>query len=259
MPRVESEFSLGLRALNVVLCSHHSLGVSQIAAALGMAKSSTHDLLTRLCATRFLEQHAVTRRYHVGPGIFAFIHEVTSHFGSNALIFQRLRHLSFDHNRTLYVSMLGARHSYVVLASGPLGDAVTLGASSPVEHSSAGKILVAQLPAERWAEFAPAEGPGARGEARRRFLQEIEEAARDGVAWNIRESEKTVCSVAAPILQPGVPSNKAVAIVMRDTEFARHDRRALAAQVCQFARALGEVLDPRPAPHLLAKASRHRR
>lgn len=258
MPRAESEFALGLRALNVVLAAHHSLGVSQIASALGLAKSSTHDLLSRLCATKFLEQHAVTRRYHVGPGIFAFIHEVTGHFGSNALMSERLRLMGSERRRTLYVSMLGARHSYVVLATGPLGDAVALGASSPVECSSAGKVLVAQLPQEQWAEFAPPDGPGEKAEARRKFLREVADAAREGVAWNIRESEKNICSVAAPIPQSAGPANKAVAIVMRDVEFERHHRRMLAAEVRQCARDLGELLHPQAPPRALAMVRRGR-
>ena len=57
----------GVEALVVLLKAHRSLGITQLAEALQLSKSTTHDQAAALCAPGFVDQNPTTRRYSVSP------------------------------------------------------------------------------------------------------------------------------------------------------------------------------------------------
>lgn len=68
--------------LQVVASSGGALGVTDIAAAVGLAKTTTHSLLRTLLAVGFVEQDRVTGRYALGAGLLRL---GSSHLDSNEL------------------------------------------------------------------------------------------------------------------------------------------------------------------------------
>jgi len=134
-------------------------------------------------------------------------------------------------------------NTYVVAASGTLGDTFALGEQAPVYASSAGKAVVSQYPRERWVEFAP--DATAKKLTKHTntdpelFYKELERARDSGVAWNHRESSLDAISVAAPIHEPGRDPRFAVAILLPDDQaFFIDDRADLEQRVRKIAKKL---------------------
>lgn len=63
--RHHSSMFLGMAALEVLLRARRSLGITQVASALGISKSTAHDLMAALVQLGFVEQSELTRRYAV--------------------------------------------------------------------------------------------------------------------------------------------------------------------------------------------------
>lgn len=225
----------GFQALQVLLKYGRSLGVSEIARELGLAVSTTHDLLATLSELSFVEQNSDTKRYSVSPEIFAFLGLLSNQFGHNSEINRVLRDHCAKQDVTLYVSMLCRNRTYVVCASGSLGDTVTIGANGPVHATSAGKAIVSQLTESEWMKYAPAESEEKLTPYTKRdvelFLKELVVARESGVGWNIRETASGLCSVAAPLYLRGRLSNRAVALVLPFGEWVARDREKLAIEI----------------------------
>ncbi len=81
----------GVEALVVLLKAHRSLGITQIAAALNLPKSTTHDLVAALCELGFVEQNGATRRYAISPRIFQFLNLFSTEYGANPALKPLLR------------------------------------------------------------------------------------------------------------------------------------------------------------------------
>src|SRR5438045_7964780 len=89
--RHHSSMFRGVEALTVLLRAHRSLGITQLADALQLSKSTTHDLAAALCALGFVDQNPTTRRYSVSPEIFRFLHLISTEFGPNSAVKPLLR------------------------------------------------------------------------------------------------------------------------------------------------------------------------
>ena len=242
----DSRTRLLRHALNVLECLLHeprSLGISEVAARLARPKSTTFRILGALVELGMVRKDEATRRYSLSSRVFGFVHELTLHFGPIGRFSHVLRKEAERLRASVYVSTLSGGFTYVVAASGALGDSFALGGQAPVHASSAGKVLVAAQAREEWAAYAPRKGgpkltrhtnsdPG-------RFLLELEEAARQGVAWNREESALNYVSVAAPIPEPGRMPRFAVAILMDKRELPLRDLRGLEDAVRGIARRLG--------------------
>jgi IclR family pca regulon transcriptional regulator len=236
----------GIEALLVLLKAHRSLGVTQIAEALELSKSTTHDLVAALSALGFVEQNKTTRRYAISPEIFRFVHLVSTEFGLNSAVKPLLRGQARRLKATIVITALCRRSTYALCASGLNADTFLLGDNGPAYNSSCGKILVAQLDEATWPDYAPREGdspytPYSNLDADR-FLAELRTARREGVAWNLRERDVNLCSVAAPIRSGETPSTRAVAIALPHAEWAMRDRAELATQVRALAAEVSQTL-----------------
>lgn len=143
---------------------------------------------------------------------------------------------------------MSGRNTYVLCAAGPKADTTTLGIRTPAFMSSIGRVLIAQLPRELWAEFGPQPGDTRLTEWTnldpKRHLAAVERAARDGVAWNEQESGRGICSVAAPLLEGDGPARRAVGIVHSYTDWVVLDKVELAATVKTLAEKISRLLSP---------------
>ena len=236
----------GFQVLQTLLRFGRSLGVSEIARESKLAVSTTHDLLATLGELNFVDQNPETKRYSVSPEIFAFFRLFSNEFGHNSLVSRILREYCSKHNATLYLSMLCRTRSYVVCASGPLGDTVAIGANSPAYASSCGKAIVAQLPLAHWQQYAPDSGESKltpyTKQNHQGFFKELTCAREAGVGWNIQETTVGLCSVAAPIFARGKATDRAVAIVLPHGEWVARDRERLAMEIKGVAAVIASTL-----------------
>lgn len=236
----------GVEALQVLLKAHRSLGITQLADALQLSKSTTHDLAAALCTLGFVDQNPTTRRYSVSPEIFRFLHLVSTEFGPNSALKPLLRAQAKKLKAGLVVTELRRDTTYALCASGFDADTFLLGDNGPAYTSACGKILVAQFDEEIWGDYAPKPGdkpcsPYCNLDPQR-FFAELRAARVNGVAWNVRGRDATACSVAAPIRLGDKPWSRAVGLVLPYNEWVVRDREELAAQITALAREIGELL-----------------
>lgn len=244
--RHHSSMFRGIEALLVLLKAHRSLGITQLASALGLSKSTAHDLLAALGELGFVEQNEATRRYSISPEIFRFLHLLSTEYGPNSALKPLLRTQAAKLKATIVITALCRQRTYAVCASGSSADTFLLGDNGPAYNSACGKILVAQLPEEDWPNYAPK--PGEKGESPyaqldpQRFLQEVRAARVNGVAWNLRERDARLCSVAAPLRVGEKPWRRAVGLALPYGEWVVRDREELAEQVQALAAEISELL-----------------
>jgi IclR family pca regulon transcriptional regulator len=236
----------GVEALIVLLKAHRSLGITQLADALGLSKSTTHDLAAALSALGFVDQNATTRRYSVSPEIFRFLHLVSTEYGPNSAVKPLLRAQARKLKASIVITALCRQATYALCASGLNADTFLIGDNGPAYNSSCGKILVAQLEESAWTDYAPKPGDaGGTPYSNRdpeRFFAELRAARLNGFAWNLRERDENLCSVAAPICVGDKPWNRAVAIALPYNEWVARDREELADEVRKLAHEVASLL-----------------
>lgn len=230
----------GIEALVVMLKARRSMGITQIATALDLPKSSAHDLVAGLCELGFVERHGETRRYSVSPRIFGFLHLCSTEYGANPALKPLLREEAAKLRASVVVTALRGRTTYALCGSGPETDTFLVGDHGPAYSSACGRVLISQFDEAAWADYAPRpddkpKSPYCRVD-RDHFFQQLRTARECGTAWSLREREPNLCSVAAPIRSWEQPCSRAVGIILNHRECALRDREELAGQ----ARALAE-------------------
>jgi DNA-binding IclR family transcriptional regulator len=244
--RHHSSMFHGVEALMVLVKAHRSLGITQLADALSLSKSTTHDLVAALSDLGFVDQNKTTRRYSISPEIFRFLHLFGAEYGSNSELKPLLRAQAAKLNASIVITALCRQRTYALCASGPNADTFMLGDNGPACTSACGKILVAQVDEANWPDYAPkaVDNPGTRYTNRdpKRFYQELQAARANGVAWNLREREVNLCSVAAPICVGDIPWSRAVGLILSYGDWLVRDRDELTAQVKTLAGEISQLL-----------------
>lgn len=253
MPRPETEnrktlLSQGIDLVRFLAHSRHALGVTEIAEKMELPKSSAFRLLGVLMELRFVQKNPATQRYTISPEIFRFVYEVAHEFAPNRKLEDVMIRWAQKLDCAVYLSMLSERCTYVVSAEGPLGGTFALGSAGPVYASSAGKVIVANLPEEEWVFYEPTEKDERLTSYTNldpaRFRKELLAARESGVAWNMRETTPEVASVAALVREPLYPPRMAVALLVSYEEVAVHDRVSLERHVRELAAELSKGFRP---------------
>lgn len=230
----------------VLLKARRSLGITQLAEALSLSKSTTHDLVAALGALGFVDQNKTTRRYSISPEIFRFLHLFSTEYGPNSELRPLLREQAGKLKAGIVITTLCRQCTYALCATGPNADTFMLGDNGPAYTSACGKVLVAQLDDREWPEYAPRAGADLSSPYANRdpakFLGELKAARVNGVAWNVRERDVNLCSVAAPIAVGDSPWSRAVGLVLTFEEWVVRDRDELAQQVQDLAREIARSL-----------------
>jgi IclR family acetate operon transcriptional repressor len=193
-----------LRVLTLLL-SGRPLRVMDVAAELGIARSTAHRLLTTLRAYGFSAQGS-DRQYRAGPAL------------SKVELAPRLRPtleaLALEVNETVHLMVLeGPNIRFIdsIEAQRTLRVGPRIGMTLPAHLTSGGKVLLAEL--EQSAIDALLADAYKRGGIDRRTLTAVLAEVRErGYASNIEESEVGVCAVGAAIRDPFGRPLAAVAI-----------------------------------------------
>jgi IclR family acetate operon transcriptional repressor len=166
---------------------HPELGVTELAAKLGLALSTVHRLLTTLVHCRFIEPTG-RRTYRLGIKAMEVGSLVLQHRGFGGAIQPFIEELARETGETVNVAILdGQEIVYVAVleSQAVLRPYFALGQRGSAANTALGKAVLAyQTGPEEWPEQLAAE------------LARVKE---EGVAFDLEGSEPGVCCVGVPI------------------------------------------------------------
>jgi len=182
------------------------LGVSELAARLGLAKSTIHRLLSTLALEGLIERDPVSGRYRLGLKLYELGTIAADHLDLHEVVAGPIDDLRNRTGETVHVAILdGPEVVYIARRESPhtLRLFLRVGHRNHAHCTSTGKVLLAFLPAtERAAILDGRELPAHTKYTitdRTKLDAELDAIRRRGWAENINESELGVHSVAAPI------------------------------------------------------------
>jgi IclR family acetate operon transcriptional repressor len=211
------------------LLNGRPLRVMDVAADLGVARSTAHRLLSTLRSYGFVSQ-GPDKRYRAGPAL------VKAELAP--LLRPLLERLAAELDETVQLMVLEGRNIRFVdsvEAQRPLRVGSRVGRTLPAHLTSGGKILLAQLtPVQLEALYA--DTPVAEAPDLSHLRTVLEESGKMGYAFNIEESEPGICAVAAAVLDPFGRPIAAIAI-------AAPSVRATAQDLSRFGEIVKAVAD----------------
>lgn len=248
-----------LTALKLFLREKGEWGVSELAACLGVHKSTAHALLGTLMAHELLERDPATRRYRLGTAALAYGMRADGHAALREAVRPTLARLADAAGETAILCLPHDGRFLIVDAVEPPDDmrvALPVGRHLPLVCGCAGKAYLAWLdPAERDRVLRP--------EDLRRFtprsiirmpayLAELRRARARGYALDLEEYSPGVHAVGFPVRRPGSPPVGVICVVglsHRTPEERLHTigRRGLALMAA-LGRALAARQRPGPPP-----------
>ena len=243
---LHSGFGLGIKLLEYLVDVPAPQGVSQIAKALGLAVSTTHDTLHLLMELGMVEMRAATKTYQVTPRLLDLASHIARHFTLNVRVQQAMLDFSHEEELSACLCILDGHESRIAFASGPLGSTVVIGAHGPVYATAAGKAIVSCFPESDWPVFMPPpDAPQCTPDTNTDpavFQRELQEARERGVAWNHKESEENIVSVAAPIRSGDGEARHAVALMFEASHMHFIDEARMEAKVQVLAASLAGLI-----------------
>jgi DNA-binding IclR family transcriptional regulator len=199
--------SQALRILEL-LQRHDQLGVSEIAARLGIGSSTAHRMLATLQEAGFARQSERGRRYELGPRM-----EATRH----ASVIDRVIEAATPHmialrhatGETVHLAALaGTDTRFLAAYESPNIMRVTsrVGTVLPAHTTAAGKVLLSHLPDDQLTSLYP---PGTLTQETPESItsldalrQELRTVRERGYGHNLAESELGVAALAVPLTDP---------------------------------------------------------
>jgi len=190
----------------LMLRTKRLLRVAEVAAELGIARSSAHRMLTTLQSQGLLRQDAATRSYAAGPQLVQIGVAVIGATDLRADARPTIERLSQAIGETVHLIVLdgativfldGIEGRHAIRAAERTGD------RAPAHASAAGKVLLAALTRDELRERYPAgriRGGTSEALTSRRALEEELDAVRErGYATNLGESEIGLHALAVPV------------------------------------------------------------
>ncbi|HLJ66945.1 MAG TPA: IclR family transcriptional regulator [Chloroflexota bacterium] len=184
-------------------------GVTDVANALDMHKSTAYRMLATLKARGLVEQDAETERYRLGWGLVVLARGVMAELDVVRASRSVTERLSVETRETVTISVLAGDEVVVIdqtVASPSVLNVSWTGRHFPLHCTSDGKVWLAHLPASRRRTILA-------GRLRRCTENTITERARldeqldairlDGYGFSIAELEVGLVAVAAPIVSTG--------------------------------------------------------
>lgn len=231
------------------------LGVSELAARLGLAKSTVHRLLGTLALEGLIEKDDSTGRYRLGLKLYELGAMVSSHLDLHEVVTEPLEDLRNRTHETVHVSILdGGEVLYIERRESPQTVRVfgRVGHRNHAHCTSSGKVLLAWLSPEERAAILRERGlpshtphtitdPG-------RLEAELTLVRERGWSTNLDESELGASSVAAPIRDASGAVVAAIACVAPSTRLTRETMRRYAAETIAAAGRISARLGYRSEP-----------
>jgi IclR family transcriptional regulator, pca regulon regulatory protein len=200
----------GLAILSAFKPAKPLMGISELARALDLNRSTTHRYVGTLAALGYLEQDGPTRKYRLGHRVLDLGFSAINSMELPELARPHLQHLSDETGLTVNMAILDETEIiYVerVRSSGRGQSEIDLnlhvGSRLPAYCTSMGKVLLAFLPDDARAAALDATKLVSRGPntvtQRRRLESELERVRESGIAVNNEELAYGLRSIAVPV------------------------------------------------------------
>lgn len=199
------------RALRVleVLSRRGRMGVTEVAAEIGVHKSNAHRMLATLLDHGLVEQEPETEKYRLGFGLVGLASAVTAEIDVVRNARPTSQRLSEETGETVIVTTLVARELVILHQASSQSSVLGVdwsGWRMPLHCTPGGKVMMADLPEEE--REALLASPLERftdktivdPDELREQLREVREL---GYAYTVEELETGLNGVAAPIRRPG--------------------------------------------------------
>lgn len=254
----------GLTILDELSGGGTELGVTELAARLGVHKSTAFRLLSTLRAHELVEQDAVTDKYRLGAGLVRLGGAVVAEMDLVRTARPLLRDLADATGETVDLAIpQGDQVAHVdqVTPAGQLDSANRVGRRAPLHCTSNGKVLLAFLPAVERARILA--GPLDRFTPRtltdpRVLERQLARVVEDGYAFSLEELEVGLNAVAAPVR--GARGGVVAVVSVSGPSYRVTTKRLpeLGAAVVEAAAAISRRLGHVPAPPERRPAPRSR-
>lgn len=225
-----------------------TLGVTEIAQALGLSKAVVHRILTTLVAKGYVQIDR-QRRYALGPGVLALGLNYLDRIDLRQLAKPVMQHLSDETQETSTLSIRsGWTRVYVdqVTPGREVKMSVQLGKPFPLHAGSSSKAFLAFLDEEVQEEYLASGTLAALTEATitnvKALREELKAIRQVGYAMSMGERQSGAASVAAPILDHGGAPVASVSVCGPIERFAPWTQEAaprLLAATVELSRRLG--------------------
>lgn len=196
-----------LAVLELLARKAQALSHTEIAAALGIPKSSLTQLLRNLSARAYIASAPGANTFALGPAVFALAQRGRRGRDLVALTQPHVEQITRETGESSSLNLL--REGEIERACGAdsphaLTFSMKIGARAPLYAVSSGKAIMAFLPpAERdrhLSKLAFARITPRTIGSSRRLLSELRRAAADGVAYSFEEFTPGIIGVAVPVL-----------------------------------------------------------
>ena len=240
----------GLDVIDVVAAGPVRLG--DLAARLGLTRSTTHRLASALTDRRYLS-FAPHSGYSLGPKLLELGFRVRDeldlprvaapHLERLALLTEDAVHLAvLDRGRVLYVDKVPGRRRINISSR--------IGELQPVTSTGLGKALILDFDESVWLEFLRAErGETGRQSTRRRveisqheWLARMRGYVQAGYAFDLEENEDQIRCVAAPIRDFAGRTIAAISVSSAAQYLSEHRMQTLSKDVMAAAQRISEGL-----------------
>lgn len=190
-----------------VLSDHpNGLGISDLAARVGMYKSTAHRLLGTLMRRGYVEQDEPSGKYKLGYTLLDLGMKLLASLDLRREAAPFLQRLALDVNEAVHLAHLDQGEIvYIdkVESSNTIRMHSRIGTRVPAHATGLGKVILAYRPPKEAIDLIDRYGLARLTEHtitdRSQFLQVLRETRERGYAFDLEENELGICCVAAPI------------------------------------------------------------
>jgi IclR family KDG regulon transcriptional repressor len=237
-----------IHLLKMFSADHEEWGVSELGRAANMDKVIVHRLLRALADGGLLEQDAETRRYRVGPGLFALAQRNRGSVDVTALARPYLEQLRDETGETI---LLSVRRGNVIVVALPCESrqavrvSAEAGDSVPMHCSASGRVFLAFGSSALLQELKATPIRAITSHtltSRDEIIKLLAEIKRRGWAIDDEELAEGVRAVAAPVFGPTGEVECCVALRAPSARLLRNEMPKLARKVAATAGRISEEL-----------------
>lgn len=227
--------------LLMMLASSETVGVSEVAEAVGIAPSSAHRLLKTLCSHKFAAQ-APHRRYTRGPAFFSLGEEgIRTHKMLRRVLGPFLEEIARAIGETSHLVVLegcNIRFLKSVEAHREFKVSSRAGRLFPAHRTSSGKVLLSNFTDDEVYDIYSSYNSSSSKEVLRNFDQfrnELDKTRRMGYGLNLEESEAGLVSVSSCVKTLTGRQIAAFSISMPTVRLKLSDTEDLGHRMIEFA------------------------
>lgn len=234
------------RALDVLICfaERQELGLTEIAALVGLHKSTVHRLLATLESKGFLIRDAGTEKYRLGLRIWELAANLDHSDDPAQLLLPQMVNLrdAIGETVSLYIrDGIQRIRIQAVQSNQSIRRVAPVGARLPLYVGASSKVLLA-LADEGIRESVFADPNWPANIERKAYIKQLEEIKRLGYATSVEEREPGAAAVAAPIIGHEGKLLAALSVSGPSNRLTKERMKAISPQIIEAARVMGKML-----------------